>query len=113
MEFLGWLQSVAGQVVVGVGYSGGSATAVTDGPNTVGYANWIIIRNRFVDPTSGGVGLQYFTGDAGTESVFYNTVAAMPVTTGGLLNLSRQVQISLRAIVRDMDNTTIVRSDNV
>jgi hypothetical protein len=103
-DFISWLQDTAGHMIVGVAY-GDSLSSITDGANTVGYANWIIIRSRFADPTAGSVLPSPFSL---TES---SVASATP--TGGLLNLSRQVQISLRAIVREMDNSTMVRSDNV
>jgi hypothetical protein len=109
-DFITWLQDTAGHMIVGVGYSsGGSPYAVTDGANSAGYANWIIIRNRFEDPSTGSTDPKDFSSN---EATFRTDVAAA-TPTGALLNLNRQVQLSLRAIVREMDNSSMVRSDNV
>ena len=110
-DFITWLQDTAGHMIVGVAnISGGDPTyTVTDGANTAGYANCIIIRNRFEDPSTGATGPKDFSTN---ESQFRTDVAAA-TPTGALLNLNRQVQLSLRAIVREMDNSSMVRSDNV
>ena len=110
-----WLQGSAGHVVVGVAY-GSAGLTVTDGINDAGYANWIIIRNRFVDPTSSGSNaLNYFTGSSAGDSELATDLATYPASyqTGGMLNLSRQVQITLRIITRELDLVANVRADNV
>lgn len=108
-DLITWLQDTSGQIIVGIAHtnSGGN---VIDGPNSAGYANWIIIRNRFQDPSTGSVDLDPFTSD---EAAFYTAVNVRPLASGGLINLSRQVQVTLRAVVRGMDTTTLVRPDNV
>lgn len=111
-DFITWLQDTAGHMIVGVGYTsagGGPPYAVTDGANSAGYANWIIIRNRFEDPSTGSTALKNFS----SNEVTFRANVADAIPTGALLNLSRQVQLSLRAIVREMDNSSMVRSDNV
>jgi hypothetical protein len=85
---------------------------VADGANDCGYANWIIIRNRFSDPTTGACSRYLFTGNAGDEATFSEELAEW-ANTGGVLNLSRQVQLFLRIITRELDNTSIIRPDNV
>jgi len=112
---LDWLQGSAGHVIVGVAY-GSSGLTVTDGANDAGYANWIIIRNRFVDPTSSGSNaLNYFTGSSASDAEMAADLATYPASyqTGGMLNLSRQVQITLRIITRELDLVANVRADNV
>jgi hypothetical protein len=88
---------------------------VKDGSNAAGYANWIILQNRTVDPTAGQVGLDYFTGAPYTDGILSDDLATFPsdYEKGGILNLSRQVQITLRIITREYDLTSSVRADNV
>lgn len=114
-ELLEWLQSECGHVVVGIAHTDASG-AVIDGPNDCGYANWIVLRNRHRDPTTGDCALEYFTaGGSATEAELADALAAFPADyqDGGVLNLSRQVQLVLRIITREMDSTTNVRPDNV
>jgi len=105
-----WLQDSAGHTIVGVAYTADSGT-VTDGFNTVGYANWIIIRNRFQDPTTGGTELDPFSGPGG-DTALATDLMGYP-QTGGILNLSRQVQLVIRIITREYDLVSNIRPDNV
>ena len=105
-----WLQTPGGHSVIGTAYSDGPTGHVVDGYNSVGYANWIVIRNRFQNPANGGVGLDYFSSDQ--DIVLANELVGYP-QTGGILNLSRQVQLSIRVITREYDLVSNVRSDNV
>lgn len=114
-----WLQREEGHIVVGIGYnSTGSPDAVTDGANDAGYANMIILRNRMLDPiTNGGVvARDYFAPDVTQENTLASEVATYDTTgyqKGGVLNLSRQVQLVLRVITRDFDSASNIRPDNV
>lgn len=114
-----WLQRQAGHIVVGIANGIGlpGTRDIVVGPNECGYANWIIIRNRFMNPTDGSCGRDLFGEDSTVELEFTDTMnAADPpaVLTGGMvLNLSRQVQLFLRVITRDVDSGTNVRPDNV
>lgn len=108
-DLITWLQDTAGQIIVGIAHTT-EGNDVQDGPNAAGYANWIIIRNRFQDPSTGSVLLDPFTSD---EAAFYEAINGRTLASGGLINLSRQVQVTLRAVVRGMDTTTLVRPDNV
>jgi hypothetical protein len=111
--FRSWLERVEGHVVVGIAY-GDATTGIVDGFNNCGYANWIIIRNRHMNPAvSGTCDRDLFAGDAAAETEFAEALAAEPVQCGGVLNLNRQVQIFLRVITRDMDSATNIRPDNV
>ena len=113
-----WLQREEGHAVVGV-----ANTASTSAPfsidadgNACGYANLIIIRNRFkAQDASGDCSLDPFTGTLTNDATFWNEVAAFPVEyqEGGALNLSRQVQLVLRVVTRDMDAATNTRPDNI
>jgi hypothetical protein len=111
-----WLQQTAGLSVVGVAHTDTSVpTHVADGPNSVGYANWIIVRNRFENPTDGSTALDYFTGSSGGDLELASDLVTFPVDyeKGGILNLSRQVQLTIRIITREYDLTSNVRADNV
>jgi hypothetical protein len=80
----------------------------TTGPNTVGYANGIIIRNDFQDPTTGATSVASWVTAIGA------TVNNNPsLTTGRLINMNHQIQIVLRVVTRDMDSATRLRPDNL
>jgi hypothetical protein len=119
--FMEWIQAEAGHVVVGTAYGTWTAdtsapVSVTDGANDCGYANFIIIRNRFAAPTeTGECEIDYFAGNTGLEAEFAEQVRIYPSANqqGGVLNLSRQVQLTLRVITRDMDSASNLRPDNV
>ena len=102
-DLVSWLQNSNGHSVVGVGYTSNYA-AVTDGPNTAGYANVIIIQNNMSDPT---LGLTL------PDPYIVTNLNTFPINGAGVLNLSRQVQLYLRVITREYDLITNVRSDNV
>ena len=108
-----WLQDPAGHSVVGIAYSDSSSNMydISDNYNAVGYANWIIIRNRFADPTTGNTSLKPFGGLANNTAL--GAFMKDYPQTGGILNLSRQVQLSIRVITREYDLVSNVRSDNV
>ena len=108
--FVTWLQGSAGHSVVGVAYD--VSGSVIDGGNHVGYANWIILQNRFVNPQSGSTGLDYFTGSATAEAQMAADLLNYP-QQGAVLNLSRQVQLTVRIITREYDLGTNIRPDNV
>lgn len=109
-----WLEDPAGHVVVGIAHTtaAGPPVVVADGANDCGYGNWIIIRNRFTDPTTGSCQRYLFTGSLADEPVF-ETEFSETAGTGGALNLSRQVQLFLRIVTRELDHASIIRPDNV
>ena len=106
-----WLQGSGGHSVIGTAY-GSVAGSLTDGFNSVGYANWIIIQNRQSDPATGATGLNYFTGTQLGDNALSTFLETFP-QSGGVLNLSRQVQLSIRIITREYDLVSSVRADNV
>lgn len=110
-----WLQRREGHVVVSVAYGvyASPLTTLVDGANDCAYSNFIIIRNRFKDPATGTCDLDYFTGAAASEPAFIDAIRAVDQNTGGVLNLSRQVQLTLRVITRDYDGASNLRPDNV
>jgi len=102
-ELRAWLEQEKGHVVLGIAYD--AMGVITDNYNSVGYSNYIIIQNRFVDPSMGSTARNPFP----SEAPMYGN----PVTAGSLLNVSRQVQLSLRIITRELDSTTNLRPDNI
>jgi hypothetical protein len=115
-----WLQRSEGHIIVGTGYSemadisGSTIAVVHDGANTAGYTNWIIVRNRFSNPSTGSTQIQPFSA-TGDDSILAQEFAQYPPSfqAGGVLNLSRQVQMVLRVITRDFDSASNIRPDNV
>jgi hypothetical protein len=115
-DFNKWLQGSAGHSVIGTAHNEDldiDPHTLVDGPNSVGYANWIIIRNRFVDPAAtGATGLHYFS-EGSDDSDLADDLKFYPQTGSGILNLSRQVQLYIRIITREYDLVSNVRADNV
>jgi len=110
-EAIEWFQRPEGHIVVGIGYTSDS-TDISDGANTCGYANCIIMRNRFDNPSLGTCQRKFFGGSGSAESNLA-TALTTQITGGALLNSSRQVQLVMRIITRDVDSASKVRADNV
>jgi hypothetical protein len=108
-DFIAWLQRENGHIIIG----NGNSTTTADGPNSVGYGNLIIIRNRFQNPTSGSTSLYPF-GNAPNNTAL-GTQLAIPTLFQGaaLINLTHQTNIVFRIITREMDPTARVRPDNL
>jgi len=113
--FVSWIQGSAGHTIVGCAYDADAAnpgTVVTDGANDVGYCNWIIIQNRILNPQSGSTGLDYFTGAADTDAALGADLRYYP-QQGAILNINRQVQLTVRIVTREYDLGSNIRPDNV
>lgn len=114
-EMIRWLQRDSGHIVVGIAH--GTTGSVTMDANDCGYANWIVLRNRFTSPITGNCSRDYFTGDLTTEGILANTLNSSTdpfiLYAGATLNLSRQVQLFLRVVTREMDSGSNMRPDNV
>jgi hypothetical protein len=123
-DFLTFIQSDSGFLVVDVGFgtapaAGGTAN-ITIGANTQGYCNYIVVRGKWSDPTTGAT-VTAQLGNAADASVpgtlTANTLTsflnANATATGRLLNQSHQVQVALRVITREMDPTAVLRPDNL
>jgi hypothetical protein len=106
-----WLERDGGHVVVGIAYTDPSGSVI-DGANDCGYANYLIIRHRFQDPVTGDCARALFTNGPMEEKLLATQLAKYP-SNGGILNLSRQVQLFLRIITRDFDAASNTRPDNV
>ena len=114
-DFNSFINNTNGHIVVGTGYSSDTTApySITDGPNTVGYANYIVIRTRFEDPTTGSTSRSYFGGSSTTEGNVKNRLEVNePVSSCALLNQNHQSHFVLRIITREMDPTSNLRPDN-
>lgn len=122
-DFLNYIQQDGGLLVVDTGVVTGTAigsyvfsSGGTNSYNAQGYANAILVRGKFADPTTG-----VFTPMAlgGIADNFANTallsyyLTTTPLTSGRLINLNHQVQIAMRVITRELDSTGILRPDNL
>jgi len=122
-DFLSYIQQDAGLLVVDTGVITGNSLSTyvfqsggTYSYNAQGYANAILVRGKFADPTTG-----VFTPTAlgGVADNYTNTaylsnfLTNNATTTGRLINLNHQVQVSMRVITRELDSTGILRPDNL
>lgn len=91
-----------------------ATSVLIDGANSAGYARFIIVRGRFMDPTTGSVSVSPYGGAANNSGV---SVAIVGGTTqlksGKLINVSRQTQLIFRVITREYDSTSLIRPDNL
>jgi hypothetical protein len=116
-EFLAFLNRSEGHVVVDIAQANliSSVFTFATGFNKVGYSNFIIIRNKFSDPSTGSTAVVNLGGNSTLNSAFLAGLIATPgLATGGrLLNLSHQIQVIFRVITRDMDAASRLRPDNL
>ena len=77
--------------------------------------DFIIIRNKFSDPSTGSTAVVNLGGTSALNTAFLTALIAAPgLANGGrLLNLSHQIQVIFRVITRDMDSATRLRPDNL
>ena len=122
-DFLTYIQQDAGLLVVDTGVITGTSISTyifqsgdVNSYNAQGYANAILVRGKFVDPTIAGGLLPATLGGIadtyapGNLSHFLTNTA---LVTGRLLNQSHQVQLAMRVITRELDSTGILRPDNL
>lgn len=109
-----YLQGDAGHLIIGIAHQN-SSNAIVDGPNNVGYANILILRNRFVDPTTGSVLVNPFGGSSSNLTKWNSALrsASTTITGARLINHTHQTTLVLRIITREMDSTSRVRPDNL
>jgi hypothetical protein len=93
-------------------------TAVTqvlaDGCNTAGYSQFIIVRGKFNDPTTGATTILPYGGQADNSVVSTAMLSGFTaIKPGRLINLSKQTQLIFRVITRDYDSTSLLRPDNL
>ena len=112
-DLISFLERPEGHLVVQIAYQSG-ASAVTDGPNSVGYANYIIIRSKMKDPTKGSTDVDTFGNlTTAANNTFLDTLTNTANPVGRLINLSHQTTLVFRVITRDLDATTRLRPDNM
>jgi hypothetical protein len=87
-------------------------TSLTDGVNSVGYANVIIVRCPYADPTTGSTSIQFF-GGAVNNTALGTVLSSSTLKSGALINLTHQTSVVLRIITREMDSTAHLRPDNL
>ena len=94
-----------------------ATSVLVDGSNNVGYARYIIVRGKFTDPTTGSVAISPYGGGGvgGDNTIVGNEIVTgtTKLTSGKLINLSRQTQLIFRVITREYDSTSLIRPDNL
>jgi len=115
-DLINFLTRSQGHLVVGVGYTttGGGKVFYNDNANIVGYCNYIIIRSKMVDPTTGSTQPDTF-GLLGSSAnnTFLDTLCPAGLAAGRLINISHQTTLVFRVITRDLDSTARIRPDNL
>jgi len=114
-DFNDFINRATGHIVVGTGNSSSTSApfAITDGTNSVGYGNYIIIRSRFMDPTTGSTARSYYGDSSSNETKIKTRLETLPAATRcALLNTNRQSHFVLRLITREMDGASNLRPDN-
>ena len=109
-DWVSFLQQKSGLLVVGNGYTNGSV--YTDGPNNVGYCNFIVVESRFNDPTTGSTSINPSGGTNTASQSLENAINNINFSATRILNLSKQIQLTFRVITRDMDSATRIRPNN-
>jgi hypothetical protein len=121
-DFLNYIQQDAGFLVVDTGVITGTSLSTykfssggTNSYNTQGYANAILVRGKFADPTTGVFTSVSLGGiaDSGDTTDLSTYLINNSLTTGRLINLNHQVQVAMRVITRELDSTGILRPDNL
>ena len=103
--FVNQIQNPEGILIAGITHLN---TDWINGPNSVGYANGIIVAAPLANPTTGSTNVT----DLGGTS-FQTTLANATIKSGSLLNLTHQSHLVFRVITREMDPTARVRPDNL
>lgn len=112
-DFVSWINRNEGHIVVGTAYTGATAGPIANGFNNVGYANFLIIQARYVDPSTGSTALLPFTGVtgiAGTDILYDNRDELL--FPRRLIDTNKQLTLVFRVITREMDALPQIRPDN-
>ena len=109
IQFNTFMNQEAGHLVAGI--ANDTAGSIIDGANDVGYANYVIIESRMVDPTTGSVDVDPFGGSAAINNNFL--ADGDTKYYGNCINLNRQTQFVFRIITREMDAASRLRPDNL
>jgi len=109
-DFVNWINQLQGHVVAETAY--GTPSGITaNGTNTVGYSNFIVIQNKYTDPTTGSVApYQFGNGNIGSNLTTYTNTLVLPRRA---INLNRQTHMVFRVITREMDSVAQLRPDNM
>ena len=111
-DFTTWINQEEGHVVAQIAY--GNDNGITaNGPNTIGYANFLIIQNQYASPLTGSTAVYRFGGSSGNIGSDLNTYKNTVVRPRRLINLSRQTNMVFRVITRELDGTAQLRPDNM
>ena len=111
-DFTTWINQEEGHLVAQIAY-GNDTTITANGPNTIGYANYIIIQNQYASPLTGSTAVYRFGGTNGNIGSDLNTYKNVVVKPRRLINLSRQTNMVFRVITRELDGTAQLRPDNM
>ena len=106
--FCNWINRPEGHIVVSTAFSP-TTTTIKDGPNDVGYANFIVIQARYEDPTTGSIAVNPFGQNFGNTLNTFGIGLQSPVR---LINLNKQLNLVFRIITREMDSLPQIRPDN-
>jgi hypothetical protein len=100
---------------IGNGLTGTTANQVlADGCNTAGYAQYLIVRGQFNDPTTGATNILPYGNQADNSVIATSMISGLTmIKPGRLINLSKQTQLIFRVITREYDSTSLVRPDNL
>ena len=109
-SFSAWINRPEGHVVIGTANST-TGISITDGANSVGYANFIVIQARYDDPSTGSVKLNPFAPN-NTISTILNNFGASLQSPCRLININKQLNLVFRIITREMDSLPQLRPDN-
>ena len=109
-DFTNFINQSTGHIVVGIASNTGGT--ISDGANAQGYANYVILRSRFMDPTTGSVARDPF-GGAGNDTALGDALKVAVQPNARIINANRQVHMVFRIITREMDSGSNIRPDNV
>lgn len=108
--FSNWVNRNEGHIILNTAYTlNNTSTALQDGVNHVGYANFIILQADYQDPSTGSTLLQSFGDDFGRTLSTYGPTLESPIR---LINLNKQLNLVFRIITREMDSLPQIRPDN-
>ncbi len=109
-NFVDYMQQDDGLLIVGIGQD---AATNPDQPNSVGYANIIIVQAPLAPVTAATPDVQPFGGSSTTNTALATALQSTTFNTAKLINLTHQTNVVLRIITREMDPTARVRPDNL
>jgi hypothetical protein len=112
-DFAEFINRDEGHILIAIAQNVAGASSVSDIPNSVGYANVIVIQAPLAPVQSATPDVAPFGGTAATNSALATALRSTTFTTSKLINLTHQTNLVLRIITREMDPTARVRPDNL